>query len=312
MAAGMVVATFCLLLIVPGDPAAVLLGQDASAAAIAETRRNLGLDGPWYQRLGAYFAALVRGDLGTSPFQNRPIATLIGERIGATFELAIASLVVAVVLGVTLGIIAAAKRGTAIDVACMVLAQIGVSMPVFWLGILLMLWFAVQLQWLPAIGREMPITAAIVEALQGRPATLATALSHLVLPAVTLGLNSAAIISRLVRASMLEVLAEDFVRTAVAKGLRRRQVLLHHALRNALLPIVSIIGLRFGMLLGGAVLTESIFGWPGLGQLTVTAISQRDLQLVQGLLLTFALMFAVVNLIVDLICAALDPRIRLT
>jgi peptide/nickel transport system permease protein len=311
MAAGMVVFTFGLMSLVPGDPAAVLLGQDASREAIADLRRNLGLDEPWWWRLGGYVVALVQGDMGRSMFQNQPVATVIASRIGATLELAIAALLVAIVIGVALGAIAAARRGTIVDIACMLLAQIGVSMPVFWLGILLMLWFAVQLNWLPAIGREMPLHEAVMLALSGRPDVLVKTLSHLVLPALALGLNAAAIISRLVRASMLEVLGEDYVRTATAKGLRRPTVLLRHALRNALLPIVSMIGLRFGALLGGAVLTEAIFGWPGLGQLTVTAISQRDLPLVQGIVLTFALMFATVNLIVDLLYAAIDPRVRL-
>ncbi len=311
MALGMVVVTFSLMLLVPGDPAALLLGQDASASAIAETRRNLGLDQPWWWRLGAYIGLLLQGDLGRSLFQNQPVAALIASRLGATLELALAALLVAIVLGLLLGVIAAANRGTSLDIGCMLVAQIGVSMPVFWLGILMMLWFAVQLQWFPAVGRETPLLEAAAAALSGRPQALLTALSHLVLPAVTLGLNGAAIISRLVRASMLEVLGEDFVRTAYAKGLRRWRVLIFHALRNALLPIVSVIGLRFGALLGGAVLTEAIFGWPGLGQLTITAISQRDIPLVQGIVLTFAMMFATVNLAVDLLYAAIDPRVRL-
>jgi peptide/nickel transport system permease protein len=193
----------------------------------------------------------------------------------------------------------------------MLLAQLGVSMPVYWLSILLMLGFAVKLGWLPAIGRGEPITEALAEALTGNPGVLLTSLSHLLLPAVALGVNSAAIISRLVRTAMIEVLQEDFVRTAYSKGLRRPQVMIRHALRNALLPVISVIGLRFGVMLGGAVLTESIFGWPGLGQLTIAAISQRDLPLIQGVVLTYALMFAVVNLAVDLTYAVVDPRVRL-
>ena len=174
-----------------------------------------------------------------------------------------------------------------------------------------MLVFAVQLNWLPSIGRTTPLLAAFGEAFAGRPGVLFDSLAHILMPAITLGTNAAAIISRLVRASMLELMGEDFVRTAHAKGLRRGRVLVKHVLRNALLPIVSIIGLRFGPLLGGAVLTESIFGWPGLGLLTISAISQRDFPLVQGVVLTFALMFAIVNLVVDLLYAWIDPRIRL-
>jgi peptide/nickel transport system permease protein len=193
----------------------------------------------------------------------------------------------------------------------MLLAQIGVSMPVYWLAILLMLAFAVQLGWLPSIGRGEPILTAIGMALTGRPGVLLDSLSHLILPSLALGVNSAAIISRLVRTAMVEILQEDFVRTAYAKGLPRSRVMVRHALRNALLPVISVIGLRFGIMLGGAVLTESIFGWPGLGQLTIAAISQRDLPLIQGVVLTYALMFALVNLIVDLSYAVIDPRVRL-
>ena len=192
----------------------------------------------------------------------------------------------------------------------MFFAQLGVSMPVFWLGILLMLWFAVSLNWLPAVGRGEPLLYALGAALTGKPGPLIDSLRHLALPALVLGLNSAAVLSRVIRASMLETLNKAYVRTAKAKGVHPSRVVITHALRNALLPVVNIIGLRFGALLGGAVLTESIFGWPGLGQLAVTAISQRDFPLVQGVILIFALMFALVNLAVDLLNAALDPRVR--
>ena len=311
MFAGIIVITFSLMLIIPGDPATVLLGEDASPELLAQVRATLGLDRPWYVRLGQYFADLARGDLGMSIFQNQPVTRAIGERIGATVEVAVLALLLAVALGVVLGVVAAIRRGTAVDVGCMLFAQLGVSMPVFWLGILLMLLFAVELDWLPAIGRGAPLLPAIGAALTGRPGVLLDSLAHLAMPAATLGLNSAAIISRLVRSAMLETLAEDFVRTAHAKGLGAMRVVLVHGLRNALLPIVSVIGLRFGILLGGAVLTESIFGWPGLGQLAVAAISQRDIPLVQGVVLCFAMMFAVVNLAVDLLYAVIDPRIRL-
>ena len=312
MAAGMVVVTFSLLLLIPGDPAAVLLGQEASPEAIAQLRATLGLDQPWFVRLGRYFADLLQGDLGRSIFQNQPVSEIIVGRLGATIELALAALVVAILIGVTLGVAAAMKQGTWVDTLAMLLAQLGVSMPVYWLSILLMLAFAVELGWLPSIGRGEPIVSAVGMALTGRPAPLVDSLSHLVLPALALGVNSAAIISRLVRTSMVEVLREDFVRTAYSKGLRRPRVMIKHALRNALLPVVSVIGLRFGILLGGAVLTESIFGWPGLGQLTIAAISQRDLPLIQGVVLTYALMFALVNLAVDLSYAVIDPRVRLS
>jgi peptide/nickel transport system permease protein len=249
--------------------------------------------------------------MGRSIFQNQSVSEIIFDRLGATVELAAAALVVAVVIGVPLGVVAAMRQGTWVDTAAMLMAQIGVSMPIYWLAILLMLAFAVQLGWLPSIGRGEPIVTAIEMALTGQPGVLLDSLSHLVLPALALGVNSAAIISRLVRTSMVEILQEDFVRTAYAKGLPRSRVMIRHALRNALLPVISVIGLRFGIMLGGAVLTESIFGWPGLGQLTIAAISQRDLPLIQGVVLTYALMFALVNLMVDLSYGIIDPRVRL-
>jgi ABC-type dipeptide/oligopeptide/nickel transport system permease component len=311
MAIGMVVVTFGLLLIIPGDPAAVLLGQDATPEAIENLRNTLGLNDPWYIRLWDYFAALLQGDMGRSIFQNQPVAEIIAGRLGATIELAVVALLLASLIGITLGVLAAIRQGSWVDTVTMLFAQLGVSMPVYWLGLLLMLLFAVQLGWLPAIGRGVPLPQAFVAALTGHPEVLWDSISHIALPALALAANSAAIISRLVRASMLEVLREDFVRTAYAKGLRKGRVVVRHALRNALLPVLSVIGLRFGALLGGAVLTESIFAWPGLGQLTIAAISQRDLPLIQGIVLTFAIVFALVNLVVDLLYAAVDPRIRL-
>jgi peptide/nickel transport system permease protein len=249
--------------------------------------------------------------MGRSIFQNQPVSEIIFGRLGATIELAVVALILATVIGMALGVLAAIRQGSWIDTVTMLFAQLGVSMPVYWLGLLLMLLFAVQLGWLPAIGRGAPLPEAFLAAITGRPQVLWDSIGHIALPALALAANSAAIISRLVRASMLEVLREDFVRTAYAKGLRKGRVVIRHALRNALLPVLSVIGLRFGALLGGAVLTESIFAWPGLGQLTIAAISQRDLPLIQGIVLTFAIVFALVNLVVDLLYAAVDPRIRL-
>ena len=311
MTAGMVIVTFGLLLLIPGDPASVLLGQEASMEAIANLRNALGLNDPWYIRLSAYFGKLLQGDMGRSIFQNQAVSEIIAGRLGATIELAVVALVLACLIGITLGVIAATRQGSLVDTISMVFAQLGVSMPVYWLGLLLMLLFAVTLGWLPAIGRGAPFPEAAWAALTGRPQVLLDSFAHILLPALALAANSAAIISRLVRTAMLEVLREDFVRTAYAKGLRRQRVIIHHAFRNALLPVLSVIGLRFGALLGGAVLTETIFAWPGLGQLTITAISQRDLPLIQGIVLTFAIIFALVNLVVDLLYAAVDPRIRL-
>ena len=308
---GIVVVVFTLMQIIPGDPAVVLLGQDATPEAVAALRTTLGLDRPLPVQLAFYVANLLQGDLGDSIFRGEPVIVAIGSRLMATVEVAVTALVLAVTIGLALGVLAAVKRGSIVDTASMLLAQIGVSMPVFWLGILLMFWFAVQLNWLPAVGRGEPLLSAAGAALTGRWGALVDSARHLALPAITLGVYSAAVMSRVVRASMLETLSQDYVRTARAKGLVAWRVVLAHGLRNALLPVVNIIGLRFGELLGGAVLTESIFGWPGLGQLAVTAISQRDIPLVQGIVLIFAAMFAVVNLTVDLLNAALDPRVRL-
>ena len=311
MLIGIVAVTFGIMQLLPGDPAAVLLGEDASEEAVREMRRALGLDRPWWIRLAAYYADLFRGEMGDSYFQNQPVVDAIAQRLVPTLEVAFVALLVSIILGVALGIAAAVRRGSLVDAACMLFAQLGVSMPVFWFGILLMYLFAIRFDLLPSIGRGPPLVFALGQALAGRPAALGESLMHIAMPALTLGLTNAAVISRLVRSSMLETLGQDFVRTANAKGLRPLRVVLVHALRNALLPVVSVIGLRFGALLGGAVLTESIFGWPGLGQLAVSAISQRDIPLVQGIVLTFALAFAIVNLIVDLLYAVIDPRIRL-
>jgi peptide/nickel transport system permease protein len=307
---GIVVVVFGLLHIIPGDPAVVLLGQDATPEAVAELRATLGIDRPLPIQLGQYVLNLARGDLGESIFRGESVVAALASRLPATIEIALAALCFAIALGLLLGVLSAIKQGSVIDTASMLFAQLGVSMPVFWLGILLMLWFAVSLNWLPAVGRGDPLISALGSVLTGRPGPLIDSLRHMALPALVLGLNSAAVLSRVVRASMLETLNKAYVRTARAKGVFRRRVVLVHALRNALLPVVNIIGLRFGALLGGAVLTESIFGWPGLGQLVVTAISQRDFPLVQGVILIFAMLFALVNLAVDLTNAALDPRIR--
>ena len=310
IAVGIVAVTFAIMQLLPGDPAAVLLGEDATEEAVRDIRRALGLDQPWWVRLGNYYLNLARGDLGVSYFQNQPVADAIGQRLVPTLEVAIVALLISVVLGICLGVVAAIRRGTAIDACCMLFAQLGVSMPVFWFGILLMYLFAIQLDMLPSIGRGPPLLPALGKALIGRPGDLWLALTHIAMPALTLGLTNAAVISRLVRSSMLETLGQDYIRTARAKGLLPMRIVLVHSLRNALLTVVSVMGLRFGALLGGAVLTESIFGWPGIGQLAVAAISQRDIPLIQGVVLTFALAFALVNFLVDLLYAVIDPRIR--
>ncbi len=308
---GMAIVTFFLLHLIPGDPARMLLGPDASAEAVQQMRVNLGLDLPLHVQLGRYLLALLHGDLGRSIFESQTVARLIWERLGATLELAVAAMLIALVIGIGLGVIAAVHRGRIADVLAMLLAQLGVSMPVYWLGIMLVLAFAIELNWLPAIGRGPALTDAITSLLTGDAAPLASAFQHIALPAFALGIGAAAIISRVVRAALLETLSADFIRTGYAKGLRAARVVLLHALSNAMLPIISIIGLRFGALLGGAVLTETIFSWPGLGQLVVTAILQRDIPLVQGVVLVFAFLYALTNLLVDLLYMVIDPRVRL-
>lgn len=307
---GIIVIVFGLLQLIPGDPAVAFLGQDATPEMIENMRRNLGTDQPIIVQLGKYLERLVQGDLGQSILQKRPVTKIVFEHLPATIELAFVSLLISALIGIPLGIIAAVKRGSLIDLFSMLFAQIGVSMPVFWLGILLMLWFAVQLDWLPSIGRGEPLISSIGELFQGRPHVLIDSLSHLILPAITLGLSGAAIISRLQRSSMLEVLNEDYVRTAKSKGLANWRVTIRHAFRNSLLPVISVLGLQFGFFLGGAVLTEYIFGWPGIGQLTIQAISQRDYPVVQGTVLIIAFLFSLINLLVDLLYIGVDPRVR--
>jgi ABC-type dipeptide/oligopeptide/nickel transport system permease component len=288
--AGVAVVVAGLLRLVPGDPAVVFLGENATPENVAALRHALGLDLPWPVQLARYLGGLTTGDLGTSLFQREPVSALIAERLPATLELALSALLFGVVVGLASGVVSALKRGSPIDLAAMVFAQLGVSVPVFYLGILLSALFAVHWGVFPAVGRG--------------------SFAHIVLPALTLGLGLAAIASRLIRASLLDTLQDAYVLSARARGLSRRQVVAH-ALRNALVPVVSVLGVRFGVLLGGSVLTENIFGWPGLGSLAVTAISQRDFPLVQGIVLVFASMFLVLHLAVDLAYGVLDPRIRI-
>jgi len=308
---GIVVIVFGLLQIIPGDPATALLGLDATPEMIENMRRVLGTDQPWIVQLTKYLGRLLQGDLGESIFQKTPVIEVVFEHLPATIELALMSLLISALIGVPLGVLAAVKRGSPIDLFSMLFAQLGISIPVFWLGILLMLWFAVYLDWLPSIGRGEPLMDAFEALFSGHPEVLVDSLRHLMLPAITLGLNGAAIISRIQRSAMLEVLGEDFIRTARSKGLVSWKVVIYHAFRNSLLPVVSVMGLQFGVLLGGAVLTEFIFGWPGVGQLAITAIGQRDIPLVQGVVLIIAFLFSLINLVVDLLYVSIDPRIRL-
>jgi peptide/nickel transport system permease protein len=288
---GVVCLVFFALHAIPGDPVEVMLGESARPADRQALEHALGLDRPLAVQLAHYLYGLSRLDLGVSLHSGRPVTAILAERVPATAELAAAGLAVAVAVALPLGILAALRRDTPWDMGAMAFSLVGVSMPNFWLGPLLVLVFSLGLGWLPVSGREQA--------------------SSLVLPAVTLGTALAAVLARMVRASLLEVLAEDYVRTAYAKGLPPRRVILRHALRNTWLPIVTVLGLQLGALLGGAVITEVVFAWPGVGQLLVEAIQRRDYPVVQACVLLISLSYVVVNTLTDLVYGWLDPRVRL-
>jgi len=304
---GAAAVAFALLLLLPGDPAVALLGQEASGPDLVRFRHLLGLDRPVPIQLALYFWRIAHGDFGRSVTLSAPVLQLILSTLPATLELAISSIALAIATGIPLGLVAARARGTPLDTGTMLLAQLGVSMPVFWLGVLLILLFAVKLNWLPSFGRGAPFLSSVAS---GDLRALLDSIRHLCLPACTLAFFNLAFLSRLTRWALLEVLEEDYVRTARAKGQREHIVVYRHALRNALLPIVTIVGLQFGNTLGGAVVTETIYGWPGMGRLVVQAIGQRDFPVVQGAVLALALLFSLVNMVVDLTYAFIDPRIR--
>ena len=285
-----VITIVFVLLHVSGDPASLLVTQDATRQDMERIRQAYGLDRPLSVQYGRYIARIARGDLGYSYRQGLPVTELIGERLGATFELALAAFAVAMLLGVALGMVAAARRGSGVDTAAMTIALFGTSMPSFWLGLLLIIVFGVKLGWLPVSGYG--------------------GLDHLVMPAFVLGGFYAAQVSRLTRTSLLDVLAQDYVRTGRAKGLTGRALLFKHALRNAALPVLTVLGLHFGQMLGGALIVESIFAWPGMGRLAVQAVLGRDFPVVQGAAIMGAAVFIAVNLTVDLLYGWVDPRLR--
>ena len=289
---------FALLHLSPGDPAAVIAGDAASPADIARIRHSLGLDNPLHVQLGIWLWHVVHGDLGTSIHSGVPVLTLIGQRLEPTLALSATTMGLAVLLAVPLGIVAAWKVGTWIDRLVMVIAILGFSLPVFWLGFLFMYGFAIQLQLLPVQGYSS-ITQGFLPFAR-----------HIILPSLTLGMVYMALITRMTRASMLEVLREDYIRTAHAKGLKPCVVLLLHGLKNASLPIVTIIGVGVALLIGGVAVTESVFAIPGLGRLTVDAILHRDYPVIQGIILVFSGVYVGINVLVDLAYTCLDPRIR--
>ncbi len=288
---GVVCLVFFLIHLVPGDPVDMMLGEAARPADREALRQALGLDQPLLVQLTHYLQGLLTLDLGYSLHDQRPIGEILAERIPATVELALLALLVAVLIAVPLGIIAAVKKGSVWDQVAMGFSLFGVSIPNFWMGPLLILVFSLWLGWFPVSGRD---SAASV-----------------VLPALTLGTAMAAILARMIRSTLLEVLHEDYVRTARAKGLSEFQIVVKHALRNALLPVITLLGLQLGTLLGGAVITETIFSWPGVGSLTIDAIHSRDYPVVQACVLLISLSYVLVNVLTDLVYAWADPRIRL-
>ena len=289
---------FLLLYLTPGDPAAILAGDAATSEDIRKIREKLGLDDPFLERFGQWLGRLVRGDLGVSIFTNLPVTHLIGQRIEPTLSLTICTLVISVLVAVPLGVVAAARAGSWIDRAVMAFSVAGFSVPVFVLAYILIMVFSIELEWLPVQGYR-PISEGVWEWAR-----------HLVLPSTALGTVYIALIARMTRAAMLDVLAQDYVRTAQAKGLAPGAVLLRHALKNAAVPIATVVGIGVALLIGGAIVTETVFALPGIGRLTVDAILRRDYPIIQGVVLLFSAAYVLINLAVDLSYMLFDPRIR--
>lgn len=310
---------FFLMHLAPGDPVNLLLGDAATEAEIERTRREWGLDRPLVVQYWEFIRRAVRGDFGMSLRYGVPVSTLIFERLPATLELAFASMFVAIIISLPIGVYSAIKHNSFWDHSGMTLAMIGVSLPNFWLGIMLIFFLGGQLNLLPVAGRIeygieiKPITNLYLvdSLLTGNLAALWSALKHLLMPAVTLGTSLAAIVTRIARSSVLDVIRQDYITTARAKGLSEQAVIWKHTLRNAMITIITILGLQLGALLAGSVITETVFSWPGIGGLLIQAISTRDYKLVQGVIFFFAIMYFIVNLIVDLLYMWVDPRIRL-
>jgi peptide/nickel transport system permease protein len=289
---GVATLVFALMHLIPGDPAQAMLGETAAEEDIAALRARLGLDRPWPEQYGSYLMGVVGGDLGTSLRTGEPVADTIGARLPATFELAVAAMLVALGVAIPLGIVAAVRYGTLVDRGATTLALLGVSIPNFWLGPLLAIVFAVELGWFPVSGRGT--------------------VAHLVLPAVTLGTALSAVLARMTRASLAEELQKPYVQAARARGASRTRAVLRHALPNSLIPVVTLVGLQCGAVLAGAVITETIFAWPGIGRLLIQSIGSRDYPMVQGCVLVIAMIYVGVNLAIDLAYGLLDPRIRYT
>jgi peptide/nickel transport system permease protein len=315
---GMTFIVFMIIRAIPGDPAQTILGQQATKEAVGALREKLGLDNPWYIQYFEYLAGLFQGNLGESIRTKTAVASEIWPYLAATFELAIVAIIIAVVIGVNAGIVSAWFQNSWFDYTAMVLALVGVSVPIFWLGLMGQWIFGIQLDILPTTGREdirNPVDAItnlylLDTLIQGDFYKLGAVIKHLILPGIALATIPMAIIARMTRSSMLEVMKSDYIRTARAKGLKMFLVVYKHSLKNAVIPVLTVIGLQMGLLLGGAILTETIFGWPGIGRYIFDAISFRDYPVIQSGILVVATIFVTINLIVDLLYAAVDPRIK--
>lgn len=315
---GMTLVVFFIIRAIPGDPAQVILGQQATKEAITALTEKLGLNNPWYIQFVDYVKGLLTGDLGESLRSSTPISEEIWPYLAATLELSLAAMIIAIVIGVNAGIISAWFQNSWFDYIAMVVALIGISIPVFWLGLMEQWLFSLELGWLPSTGRENvrnPVEAItnlylIDTLLNGRWDQFGEVVRHLILPSVTLATIPMAIIARITRSSMLEVMRSDYIRTARAKGMRMFWVVYKHSLKNAVIPVLTVIGLQIGLLLGGAILTETIFGWPGIGRYIYEAIGYRDYPVIQSGILIIAAIFILINLVVDLLYVAIDPRIK--
>ena len=291
-----VLIVFIITRVIPGDPAAVMLGPQASVEDVESLREELGLNDSILTQLGGYLKGLMKGDLGVSYYYNEPVSDIIGERFPATFVLSAASMLISLLIGIPIGVISATKQYSKFDYITMILALVGISMPVFWLALMLVLIFSVNLGWLPSVGMG---TGGFIDAIK-----------HLILPAFSLAVISAGVFARFTRSSMLDIIKEDYIKTAHAKGLKQKVVIWKHAFKNALPPIITIVGIQFSSLLSGAILTETIFSWPGMGKLIVDAIEKRDYSLVQGGVIFVAFVYVIINLAVDLSYALLNPKVR--
>lgn len=315
---GLLVLVSLLIEFIPGDPARVMLGQHVSEASLEALRERMGLDRPFIVRFGAYLGHLFMGDWGESIREGRPILVILAERFPATFELSLAAMLFSATLGIGIGVVSAAKQYSIWDYGGTLVALIGISMPVFWLGLMMIYLFSLQIPIMPYGGRlstGVVLTARsgfyILDAiLELNGPALRDALWHLLMPAIALGTIPMAMIARMTRSSMLEVLRQDYVNTARAKGVRERVVVMKHGLRNALIPVVTVVGLNFGLLLGGAILTETVFAWPGLGIWLLHSIEARDYPAVQGGVLFIGALFIFINLIVDLSYAWINPKVK--